>query len=476
MLLCKLQEHHTMSKSTGKKKRLLLILPQGDRSYFGKVSKRGKAGFIRLSLPLLAAMTPEDWEVEILDSRAKDVDFDANADLVGLTGFTNEMPHAYSIADEFRRRGVKVVLGGVHASALPQEALKHADSVVIGEAENVWGTLLDDFDKGVMKPTYSSKELASLEGLPIARRDLLDRSMYVTGFNSLQATRGCPFDCSYCAVTTFFGTKFRTRPVEEVIEEIKGFDTKHFFFLDDNIAGHPGYAKELFRALIPLKRTWGSQAAITIARDPELLQLYAKSGGKYAFIGLETLSEKNLKNMSKSWNTPGGYKDSIKKIHDAGINIIGSFVFGLDEDDKSVFKNTFDFIMDTGMAAAQFHILTPFPGTRLYDELEREGRITDRDWAKYHTGEVVYAPKKLTKEELLDGFHWIYKETYRFKNILKRCLRQRTGLGFKIAANVSYRKKAMRMPPVKGFYDASDQASAPDLKEDTDEVRSSHRA
>ena len=429
------------------KKKLLLILPRGDRSYFGQVSKSGKAGFIRLGLPTLAALTPGGWEVEILDSRISEVDFGAKPDLVGLTGLTSEITHAYAIADEFRRRGVRVVIGGVHASALPDEALAHADSVVIGEAEGVWEDLLSDLEASSLKETYHSPELPKMEGWPLPRRDLFERSIYTSGFNSLQATRGCPFDCSYCAVTTFFGAKFRTRPVGEVIDEIKGFDTRHFFFLDDNIVGHPRYAKELFRALIPLKRTWGSQAAITIARDPELLELYAKCGGRYAFIGLESLSEKNLKNVSKSWNSPEGYKEAIRKIHSVGINIIGSFVFGLDDDDRDVFKNTFDFIMDTKMAAAQFHILTPFPGTRLYDELEEQNRITDRDWAKYHTGEVVYKPKALTPEELQEGFHWIYRTTYSLKNIAKRCLRERTGFTFRVSANLNYRKKALKMPP-----------------------------
>ena len=430
---------------TGKK--LLLILPRGDRSYFGNVSKSGKAGLVRLGLPILAALTPEDWEVEILDSRVRDIDFGTKPDLVGLTGFTSEMPHAYSVADEFRRRGVKVVLGGVHASALPQEALSHADSVVIGEAELVWKDLIKDLEAGELKETYRSSELPELGGWPLPRRDLLRRNMYATGYNALQATRGCPFDCSYCAVTTFFGAKFRTRPVGEVIDEIKAFDTRSFFFLDDNIAGHPRFAKELFKALIPLKRTWGSQTAITLARDPELLELYAKCGGRYAFIGLESLSEKNLKNVGKGWNTPKGYKEAIKKINSAGINVIGSFVFGLDDDDKDVFKNTFDFIMDTRITAAQFHILTPFPGTKLYDELEGQGRITDRDWAKYHTGEVVFKPMGMTAAELQEGFHWIYRTTYSLKNIARRCLRESSGFVSRVSANVNYRNKALKMPP-----------------------------
>lgn len=429
--------------------KLILVMPKAERGYWGKVSKSGKAGFVRLNLPTIAALTPEDWDVEILDARAKPVDYDAGVDLVGVTGFTSEIPSAYEIADNFRRKGVKVVMGGVHVSALPDEALRHADAVVIGEAELVWAELLRDFKNGSLKEKYKAPGLCGMNGMVIPRRDLLDRGMYVTGFNTIQATRGCPFNCDYCAVTAFFGNEFRVRPVEDVIDEIRRFDTKEFFFMDDNIVGRPRYAKELFRELIPLKVKWGSQASITMAKDPELLSLYAKSGGRYAFIGLESISQKNLDKMKKSWASVKDYKDAIRNIHAAGINILGSFVFGLDEDDKMVFKNTFDFIMDTGIDAAQFHILTPLPGTVTYGVLEKEGRITDRDWAKYHTGEVVFSPKGMTGEELQRGYYWIFRKTYTIGNIIKRSLRSPRGIIERVAMNLSYRKKALRMPQVK---------------------------
>jgi len=427
--------------------KLLLILPKNERSYWGQVSKSGKAGFVRLNLPTLAALTPKDWEVEILDARVTPVDYNARVDLVGITGFTAEMPSAYEIADNFRKNGVKVVMGGVHVSAMSDEALQHADTVVIGEAELIWDNLLEDFKKGKLKQRYKADNLCDMKNMVIPRRDLLNRKMY-SGFNTLQATRGCPFNCDYCAVTAFFGHEFRVRPIDEVIAEIKGFDTKEFFFMDDNIVGRPKYAKELFQRLIPLKITWGSQASITMAKDPELLNLYARSGGKYAFIGLESLSQKNLESMHKGWNSAKDYKEAIKKIQDAGINVVGSFVFGLDEDDKTVFKTTFDFIMETRMDAAQFHILTPLPGTVTYNVLEKEGRIIDRDWAKYHTGEVVFQPKGMTVEELQNGYYWIFRNTYTIKNILKRSLRDLRGIGYRIAANLSYRKKALKMPDV----------------------------
>lgn len=429
--------------------KLLLILPKNDRGYWGKLSKSGKAGFVRLNLPTIAALTPKDWEVEILDARARPVDYNAKADLVGITGFTAEMPVAYEIADNFRKKGVKVVMGGVHVSAMPDEALQHADCVVIGEAELVWEGLLSDFKRGVMKDRYKAEKLCDMKAMPHPRRELIDRKMYLSGFNTLQATRGCPFNCYYCAVTAFFGNEFRVRPVDDVIADIKTFDTNHFFFVDDNIVGRAKYAKELFERLKPLKRIWGSQASITMAKDPELLRLYYESGGRYAFIGIESLSQKNLDHMHKGWNSAKGYKEAIKKIHGAGINIVGSFVFGLDEDAKTVFRNTFDFIMENNIDAAQFHILTPLPGTVTYRALEKEGRIIDRDWAKYHTGEVVFQPKGMTVEELQRGYFWIFRETYKTKNILKRCFRSPGGLVYRIGMNLSYRNKALKMPEVE---------------------------
>jgi radical SAM superfamily enzyme YgiQ (UPF0313 family) len=281
------------------------------------------------------------------------------------------------------------------------------------------------------------------------RRDLLDRKMYVSCFNTIQATRCCPFNCEYCAVSAFFGRKYRTRPVAEVIDEIRRFDTRDFLFVDDNITGQASYAKELFKALVPLNRTWGGQITINIAKDEELLSLYAKIGGKYSFIGFETLSEKNLTKMNKSWNSPDAYKEAIKKIHEAGINILGSFIVGLDEDDTTVFEKTFDFIMENNIDAAQFHILTPFPGTSLYQTMETDGRIIDRDWSKYHTGEVIFRPQNMTIDELQKGYWWIFRKTYTLRNIIKRSIRSPKNIVFRIAMNYSYRKKALRMPDIQ---------------------------
>jgi len=420
-------------------------MPESGRSYWGGVSRSGKAGFARLALTTVAALTPGDWEVEIHDARVSPVNYSADVDLVGVTGLTSEAPSSYKIADGFRARGVKVVMGGVHVSALPDEALRHCDAVVIGEAELVWAGLLEDFKKGLLKKRYKGT-LCDMKNMVLPRRDLLDRSMYGDGFNTMQATRGCPFNCEYCTVTAFFGNKFRVRPSDEVITEVKSLGSKEFMFMDDNIVGRPRYAKELFEKLIPLNLKWGSQASITLAKDQELIDLFVLSGGRYAFIGLESLSQKNLANMNKGWNSAKGYGEAIKKIQKAGINIVASFVFGLDEDDVSVFQNTYDFIVKNHISAAQFHILTPLPGTVTYRKMEEEGRIVERDWGRYHTGEVVFKPKGMSGAELLEGYHGMYHKFYTMKNILKRGFSDRHSIVRRIGVNLSYRNKALKMP------------------------------
>jgi radical SAM superfamily enzyme YgiQ (UPF0313 family) len=428
--------------------KLLLVFPKSEAGYWGKV-RHGKAGIVALGLPTVAALTPPSWNVSINDSRVTPLDYEQKVDLVGITGYTAEIPSAYAIADEFRKRGIPVVLGGVHVSAMPEEALKHADAVVIGEAEEVWERLLIDFESGSLQTTYRSDMLCTMEKMKIPRRELLNESMY-TCYNTLQATRGCPYNCDYCAVTGVFGRQFRTRPVAEVLDEIRAFDSRDFLFADDNICGQPDYAKELFRALIPLKKKWGGQTSIIFAKDDELLRLYAKSGGQYAFIGLESLSQNNLKDINKPWSKSQDYEEAIRKIHRSGINVIGSFILGLDNDDPSVFRRTLEFVLKNRIAAAQYHILTPFPGTRLYDRMEKDQRILERDWSKYHTSGVVFQPVGMTVEELQDGYNWIFRQTYTLPNILKRVFRSWRGILYRVAVNLSYRKKALQTPVV--FY------------------------
>ena len=368
-----------------------------------------------LNLLYVAAVTPKDVEIALVDEHVDEIDFEEEIDLVGITALTATAPRAYEIGDEFKKRGVKVVLGGIHPSLLPEEAIQHADAVVVGEAENLWPQLIEDFKRGELKRFYQSSQKPSLENLPFPRRDLLQGKRYLTK-NFIQVTRGCPFDCDFCSVSRFFGKKHRFRPVGDVIKEIENLKGKFTVFADDNIVAHPRYAKELFKALIPYKKRWFSQAALTMNDDDELLRLAAQSGCEGVYIGFESLSDIGLKKLKKYTD----FKEAIHKLKSYGIRVEGSFIFGFDSDDKTVFEKTLKFTQDIKLDAATFHLLTPLPGTKLYEKLERENRIIKRDWSKYDFSTVVFEPKQMTMEELQEGIHWTMKEFYSLSSITRR--------------------------------------------------------
>ena len=339
-------------------------------------------------------------------------------------------------------------MGGIHASSLPYEAKKHVDAVVIGEAETVWKKLLEDVRSGKLKPFYKAEGLCSLKGLPHPRQDLLKKQAYMTT-NCIQTTRGCPFNCNYCSVTQFFGHRYRLRPVEEVVEEAKKYSGNFVAFVDDNIVGNPSYAKKLFKALIPLNIRWGSQGSLTMAKDDELLKLAAKSGCSAMFIGFESLSQKNLKAMNKSINKVDEYSDAIKKIHDHGIMVNGAFIFGLDYDDESVFERTVRFVEKEKIELATYHILTPLPGTLLFQQMEKQGRIIDWDWSKYNSINVVFKPKLMSEETLQNGYYWAFKETYSWHSILKRLAFTKQKFLSRLLLNIGYRGFVKRAPEGK---------------------------
>lgn len=374
-----------------------------------------------LSLPTLASLTPEDFQISITDENVSPIDFEKDIDLAALTVMTPLAPRAYEIADRLRSKGTRVVLGGMHPSLLPEEAIQHADAVVIGEAEGLWQNLLQDLKQGKLQKFYKCASYPALENLPIPRRDLLPKKGYFM-INTVQVTRGCPFSCDFCTVTKFFGNKHRFRPVEDIVAEIKSLKGKQIFFVDDNIVGNAAYAKKLFRALIPLKIQWMSQGSINMAADEELLRLCAKSGCVGMIIGFESVSQESLNSAGKHVNKVKDFKDSIKKLHAFGIGVDGVFVFGFDHDTKDIFKKTADFVIENNLDACQFSILTPLPGTKLYERLESEGRIIDRDWSKYDVASVVFQPKHMSPEELLEGYYWVYKQVYSYRSILKRLL------------------------------------------------------
>ncbi len=398
---------------------IYLVAPDALRTYGEPLHLPKKGLFAPLGLMTVAALTPPHINISITDECLEPVDFDRDVDLVGLTAMTSAAPRAYQIADHFRERGIAVVMGGMHASALPQEALQHVDAVVIGEAEALWPQLLKDFGKGQLQRIYRHSNFPSLEGLPVPRRDLLDLSRY-WGTDSLQATRGCPYDCSFCTVSTFFGRTYRTRPVDEVIAEAAQLKGKPLIFVDDNIMGKPRYARELFARLKDLKKTFISQASTSMLKTPELISQAAAAGCKGMFVGLETLSTENLAEIGKKVNVVERYRELIKRLHDNGIAIVGAFMFGLEHDDEDVFKRTAEFAEEARIDLPQFTIVTPLPGTRFYAELEREGRIVERDWTKYNGTHACFRPRQLSVEKLEAGLSWIYQHCYSWRSIIRR--------------------------------------------------------
>ena len=357
---------------------------------------------------------------EVEDENLGPLKFDDAPDLVGITVLTPLAPGAYRIADEYRRRGVKVVMGGFHATWMPEEALTHADAVVVGEAEGVWGQLIKDAQAGRLKKIYKAENARSRKKYRKRGRELLEDKYFFT--NILQTTRGCPFDCRFCSVTAFYGGTYRFRPVEEIEKEVASFTKGAGFvlFVDDNIVGNPVYAKRLFAMLKGQRRKWMSQASTTIIKRPELLKLASESGCYGMFMGFESLEQENLDLMGKRMNAKEAYADVIGKLHDHGIGVHGSFIFGYDHDDTSVFDKVLDFTRKVRLDAAFMPVLTPFPGTEIRKRLAEEGRIISDDWSLYDMEHVVFRPKGMTPEELQEGHDRANREFYSASNIFKR--------------------------------------------------------
>ncbi len=407
----------------------------------GSTNREKALMFSRLGMATVAALFPDDVRVRIINDGIEAIDFDERIDLVGITAMTSTAPRAYEIADSFRERGVPVILGGIHPTALPQEASLHADSVVIGEAEGVMDDVVEDMRSGRLKKFYRAANRPSLAGLPLPKRDLLNGNRFYAEWDMIQTTRGCPFRCDFCSVSEFFGQTYRTRPIQDVVEEVKSLGNRRaIFFVDDNIAGRPAYTKKLLKALIPLRVRWFGQGSVLIANDRELLSLAHDSGCFGLFIGFESLSGRSLKQVNKGTNHVRDYSTAIKKIHDSGIGIVGAFIFGFDSDDEGVFEETVRFIDRNQVELASFSILTPLPGTRLYKQMDDQGRITERDWAKYTCGEVVFRPKLLTVDKLQDGYYWARRQTSSYRSILFRTLHLRKTALMALPINLTMRK------------------------------------
>jgi radical SAM superfamily enzyme YgiQ (UPF0313 family) len=377
--------------------------------------------FSMLTSLYVAASMPSYVDTHIIDEDIEPVDFDTDADLIGISFMTFNAPRAYEIADRFRNeKGKPVIFGGYHPTFMPEEAIKHADAVCIGEAEKNVPRMIEDFVTKRLEQFYRS-EPGDLKGLPIPDRSLIRKSAYITP-DAVQATRGCPNLCKFCSITAFFNHHFRARPINEVFEELNML-SRYIIFMDDNIIGDREYAKELFAKMIPLNKRWFSQCSIRIAYDDDLLRLAYDSGCRGMFIGLESISQDNLSAFNKNFNRADDYIRAIEKIHSAGIAVYAGVVFGMDWDTPDVFTKTLSFLYQANIDALQATILTPFPGTPLFDDMDRQGRIINRDWSKYDFSHVVFEPRNMSPEMLNNGHNWVLTRFYSKRSILRRLFR-----------------------------------------------------
>jgi len=379
-----------------------------------------------LTLPHLAALAPDDVEVVIENDFFGEVDYEEKVDLVGITSYTSRALRAYEIADEFRRRGVPVVMGGIHVSLVPDEAAEHADTVIVGEAEETWPQFLGDFGRGKAKKRYTIERYPSLANLPVPKFELLDKSGYMcfwtkglyrlfpTPIPPVQTARGCPHNCEFCSVAAFNGRQHRVRPIADVVNEIKALGARACTFMDDNIFATPKRAKELFRALIPLGIKWFGQATIAAAEDRELLQLARKSGCVGVCVGLESLSSKHLRSMRKAHNVVEDYPRHLKTYREFGIAVAAAMIFGFDTEDASVFDEACDFLIRNRVPYTQWFPLNPYPGTALLPRLREEGRLKDDRWwlrrdLAGRFGALQFPNPKVTEEVFREGFYRAHK-------------------------------------------------------------------
>ncbi len=390
--------------------KILLIQPY----HQSNVTLFGTMYMSQLTLPIVAALTPKEFEVMIIDENVESINFEEKVDLVGISLLTPTSTRGYKIANEFRERDVPVVLGGIHPSLCPDEAINHCDAVVIGEAEGIWPKLLEDFKRGKLKKIYQSKSKPDMQNNPIPRRDLVNECKYIN-VPKVEVSRGCPFNCNFCSTTKFFGRKMRYRAVEDVVKELRELKVKFVFFTDNNIIGRPKYAKELFKAIIPLKIKWIGQCSLNTVRDSELIKLVKQSGCVGLLIGFESLSEKAISAMDKVVNKVKEYKKAIKKLHKARIGIIGCFVFGFDEEHGNVFKRTVKFVKKLNIEVPQLTLLTPYPGTVLREKMEKASRILHNQWEKYDVNHVVFNPLHFKAEELRIYYDKSCRRMYSFR-------------------------------------------------------------
>jgi radical SAM superfamily enzyme YgiQ (UPF0313 family) len=403
-----------------------------------------RRSLLDLGLLTVAACTPPDVEIEVVDEYVEPIPYDTtDADLVALSAKTSCVTHAYEVAARFQARGIPVVLGGIHASLRPEEALAHVDYVILGEAEKTWPRFLAQFRRGDAPRKTDAEDFPPLDEVPIPAWSRIASEQFL--FHQIQTTRGCPFMCRFCSVPDISGNTFRFKPVDSVVEEIRALPRagllkdrmKALYFVDDNFISRVRYTKELLRALVPLYDAgelgeWSAETTLNVAADEELLDLFVAAGCSTLIIGFESIHQATLEAMDKKVNFCLTYQEAIQRIHRRGLSIVGNFIVGFDTDTIAVFKEIVDFVEEHTILYPFFSILTPMPGTKLHDEYLAAGRLDHLDWAQYDTRHVVFEPRHMSRAELLDGYIWMYTEAYASTRALDRlerywrCYRKRS--------------------------------------------------
>ncbi len=403
-------------------------------------------GYPIITLPYIAAITPKNHSVKIVNENYNTLNFDEDADLVAITTYTMTAPRVYEIADEFRRRGKKVVLGGYHPTALPDEAKPHADSIVLSEAEVTWPELLKDAERGKLKSFYGPNPDFDMADIPAIRRDLIIHNPIL---GAVQTTRGCSNSCEFCAIGSFCHHGVKQRPIKNVIEEIKQMPNKMFIIHDPHLTVNRKYARELFKELIRQKvhKTWVANGTANVLGnvDDEFLNLARKSGCVEWFVGFESVSQAALNGIKKTHNKVEDFKKMIKRIHNHGMTVQGGIIFGFDEDTPDIFDTTLEKLHELEIDVLEINILTPYPGTPLYDRLDKDGRIFTKDWSRYNQVDIVFEPKNMTVKELYEGTRKVAREFYSWPNIIKRNMKifyivKKIGAILPAGTNYSFRK------------------------------------
>ena len=438
--------------------KILLIQP----TQYGadnKLCKQKKIHLPGLVFPLLAAMTPDNWQVEVKIEVVDDIDFDSDADLIGIGTMGYAIYRGVEIATEFRKRGKLVVMGGYMASMVVEMALNYVDSVVVGDAEKSYPQLLKDFERnGKIKRIYHDP-IENLIGLPVPKYEFLLEKP-IGNMLPVQAGRGCNQSCSFCCIASLYNGKYFTRPIDEVIRDIqrvKDFGFNRFYLLDDNIVSNPKYLKTLCQEIEPLKMKWASQCTLHLAKSPDLLESVCRSGGNMMSFGIESITQEGLNKLEKSWLKVSEHKQLIETISKSGILVSAEMILGTDSDTEESIRATYDFIRQTRIPIPRFYILTPVPGSTLYDRFKLENRLITEDLKDFDGSQCVFQPANMTPQKLTECYWWLYRKVFSLKNILRRTIFNPAALRspimhlFALGVNLHYRKYIRRQVPPNIF-------------------------